>query len=145
MTVKWHPSAAHQVQYLTNDILDGQLIVLYDVDRKDDQVLVVDGHFIHFLAPKNLVVGSKNIVFALDISGSMGDGKLNQTKTAMRSILNQLRSTDQFSILCFDTALEIWKKKPVLATKVNISEAIGFVDAQHPRGGKNILSSFYTL
>uniref|UniRef100_A0A914W6T1 Inter-alpha-trypsin inhibitor heavy chain H3 n=1 Tax=Plectus sambesii TaxID=2011161 RepID=A0A914W6T1_9BILA len=138
MTVKWHPSAANQAQYLTNDVLDGQLIVLYDVDRNDDQVLVVDGHFIHFLAPKNLDIGSKNIVFALDISGSMGDGKLEQTKTAMRSILSQLRAIDQFSILCFDTQLEVWKKKPMPATKENISEAIGFIDAQHPRGGTDI-------
>uniref|UniRef100_A0A914UZC7 Inter-alpha-trypsin inhibitor heavy chain H3 n=1 Tax=Plectus sambesii TaxID=2011161 RepID=A0A914UZC7_9BILA len=138
MTVKWHPSAANQTQYLTNDVLDGQLIVLYDVDRNDDQVLVVDGHFIHFFAPKNLDIGSKNIVFALDISGSMDCGKLGQTKTAMRSILNQLRETDQFSILCFNTELKVWKKKPMPAKKENISEAIGFIDAQHPGGGTDI-------
>uniref|UniRef100_A0A914W3C9 Inter-alpha-trypsin inhibitor heavy chain H3-like n=1 Tax=Plectus sambesii TaxID=2011161 RepID=A0A914W3C9_9BILA len=138
MTVKWHPSAANQTQYLTNDVLDGQLIVLYDVDRNDDQVLVVDGHFIHFLAPKNLDIGSENIVFALDISGSMGGGKLEQTKTAMRSILNQLRETDQFSILCFYAQVEVWKNKPLSATKENISDAIGFIDAQQPRGGTDI-------
>uniref|UniRef100_A0A914WSY5 Uncharacterized protein n=1 Tax=Plectus sambesii TaxID=2011161 RepID=A0A914WSY5_9BILA len=138
MTVKWHPSAANQAQYLINDVLDGQLIVLYDVDRNDDQVLVVDGHFIHFFAPKNLDIGSKNIVFALDISGSMGDGKLEQTKTAMRSILSQLREKDRFSILCFDTQLEVWKNKLLPPTKKNISEAIAFIDAQRPRGGTDI-------
>ncbi len=62
--------------------LDGQLVVLYDVEREEDvgEIRVVDGYFIHFFAPAWLPIGGKHAMFALDKSGSMCGRKMEQTK-----------------------------------------------------------------
>ena len=39
---------------------------------------VSDGHFVHFFAPKNLSPLPKNIVFVIDVSGSMWGVKMKQ-------------------------------------------------------------------
>ncbi len=64
--------------------MDGQLVVLYDVEREEDlgEIRVVEGYFIHFFAPGRLPIGSKHAVFALDRSGSMSGAKMDQTKVA---------------------------------------------------------------
>ena len=62
---------------------------------------VIDGYFAHFVAPENLPPMAKHAVFVLDVSGSMSGQKLLQVKNAMKSILDQLRDMDFFSILHF--------------------------------------------
>ena len=67
------------------EAFQGQLIVEYDVDRKDDEsdVQLMDGYFVHFFAPDSLATLPKHVVFGIDISGSMFGEKLKQTKDAM--------------------------------------------------------------
>ena len=54
-----------------------------------------DGYFVQFLAPSTLAPISKNILFILDCSGTMGGTKLEQTKDAMSTILSDLRRNDR--------------------------------------------------
>ena len=81
------------------DGVRGQLIVEYDVDRKDREsdVQVLDGYFVHFFAPESLPTLPKHVVFVLDISGSMYGEKLQQTKDAMVTIMDDL--SDQVPVL----------------------------------------------
>ncbi len=58
----------------------------------------------------------------------------------MHKILDQLEEEDSFNILCFDTALEQWKKggtgnRLYEANEENIADALSFVDKQNSRGG----------
>lgn len=39
---------------------------------------IVNGYFVHFFAPQGLPVVPKNIVFVIDVSGSMSGRKIQQ-------------------------------------------------------------------
>jgi len=90
--------------------IQGQFIVEYDVDRKDHEndVQVLDGYFVHFFAPESLSTLPKHVVFVLDISGSMLGEKLQQTKDAMVTILDDLTEQDHFNILTFSDEVMDW-------------------------------------
>lgn len=64
----------------------------------------------HFFAPDDLQPLPKHIVFVLDTSGSMGFGsrKIEQLKEAMKNILSQLQSEDNFSIIEFNSNIFVW-------------------------------------
>lgn len=61
----------------------------------------------HFFAPSSLPVLPKHIVFVLDTSGSMHGEKMEQTKQAMESILDQLRPDDVFSVVEFSSGVNV--------------------------------------
>ncbi|KAG7265625.1 hypothetical protein CRUP_023126 [Coryphaenoides rupestris] len=54
----------------TDSAVDGLFTVMYDVS---------DGHFVQFFAPSDLTPLPKNIVFVIDVSGSMWGVKMKQT------------------------------------------------------------------
>ena len=53
--------------------MSGQFSVKYDVDHVSEggEIQVVDGYFVHFFAPNNLLHLNKHVYFVLDVSGSM--------------------------------------------------------------------------
>ena len=87
-----------------------RVVLQYDIEHKGaGQVLVRDGHSVHFFSPA-ISVKPKHIFFVLDISGSMEGRKLEQLKEAMTSILNDLYTNhkkDYFSIVTFHTTVEV--------------------------------------
>ena len=76
---------------------DKSFTVSYDVVREEigGEILMKNGYFVHFFAPSNLPVIPKNIVFIIDKSGSMHGSKIEQTKDALRLILDDLNEQDQ--------------------------------------------------
>lgn len=94
------PSKAHVVYKPDNTLqrlvskngVDGQFIVQYDVDRKSENgdVQVIDGYFVHFFAPDHLATLPRHVVFVIDISGSMYGKKLQQTKDAMVTVIDDM-------------------------------------------------------
>ncbi|XP_046987063.1 inter-alpha-trypsin inhibitor heavy chain H4-like [Schistocerca americana] len=108
--VRWAPTREEQ-QQRGNRGVSGQLVVRYDVDRdaSPSQVLVSnDGYFVHFYAPAGLPPLPKHDVFVLDVSGSMRGRKIEQLKTAMSTILDQLNAGDLFSLIPFSSAVQVW-------------------------------------
>jgi hypothetical protein len=97
---------------------------------------VVDGYFVHFFAPSGLEPVDKNVLFVLDVSGSMGGQKITQTKDAMKEILSDLRPGDMFNIITFSTSLKFWHGEGLLpATRENIRGAKEFVKEMKADGG----------
>ena len=119
-----------------------QFSARYDVDRDDAQqggeIQVLDGYFAHFVAPENLSPMAKHVVFVLDTSGSMEGKKLQQLKEAMKSILEELREQDFFSILQFSDDVTEWRPSKAAANKVNVDEAKTHIEALQAGGGTNI-------
>jgi len=114
-----------------------QFLLEYDVERVDGEVLLMDGHFVHFLAPDLLPVLKQHVVFVIDSSGSMSGRKMEQTKNAMAAILGQIGPTDFFSIIDFDSDV----KDVLIATKgtqKNIAEAVEAVNNIEAGGSTNI-------
>lgn len=135
-----------KVQALINDLSQGsQFKVKYDVIHEYDagNVQIEDEYFVHFFSPAGtqLIPLGKNIVFVVDISGSMSGQKILQTREAMLTILDQLRAEDFFLILLFDSVTSTWPRigDVVPATSRNIADAKDFVTANLvASGGTNI-------
>ncbi|XP_028306619.1 inter-alpha-trypsin inhibitor heavy chain H2 [Gouania willdenowi] len=124
----------------TDSAINGVFTVKYDVTRDSNagELQVSDGHFIHFFAPSNLSPLSKNIVFVIDVSGSMWGIKMKQMVEAMSAILSDLAMTDLFSIIDFNHNVRCWSEELVPASSLQISEAKKYIQNIKPTGGTNI-------
>lgn len=151
--IAYKPNPEYQ-RLSSKDGMKGQFIVQYDVDRKgqSSEVQVYDGYMVHFFAPESLQVLPKHMVFVLDVSGSMSDGKLKQLKNAMVTILTDLTSQDYFSIMTFSYSVKHWvpkgeleSEKPhssILPAKEHfVDEAMDYVLSLGADGGTNIDSA----
>ncbi|OCT87216.1 hypothetical protein XELAEV_18020914mg [Xenopus laevis] len=119
--------------------VNGNLFVKYDVKREESSHLqVFNGYFLHFFAPDNLPTLPKNILFVIDVSGSMWGLKMKQTVDAMKSILEDLNSDDQFGIIDFNHNIRCWKDELVYASSVEKGDASKYVQRIQPNGGTNI-------
>ncbi|KAI1892156.1 hypothetical protein AGOR_G00130370 [Albula goreensis] len=124
--------------------LNADFIIQYDVDLTDlmGDVQIYDGYFVHYFAPRGLPVVPKDVIFVIDISGSMIGTKIKQTKQAMTTILSDLREGDHFNIITFSGEVHTWKKgRTVQATRQNVREAKDFVKKIQANGWTNINSA----
>uniref|UniRef100_A0A672LP31 Inter-alpha-trypsin inhibitor heavy chain H6-like n=1 Tax=Sinocyclocheilus grahami TaxID=75366 RepID=A0A672LP31_SINGR len=105
--------------------LNADFVIQYDVEFKDPMgdIQVDDGYFVHYFAPRGLPVVPKDVIFVIDISGSMIGTKIKQTKAAMTTILSDLREGDYFNLITFSDKVYTWKKgRTVRATLQNVRD-----------------------
>ncbi|XP_077074887.1 inter-alpha-trypsin inhibitor heavy chain H6 isoform X3 [Siphateles boraxobius] len=124
--------------------LNADFVIQYDVELKDPMgdIQVDDGYFVHYFAPRGLPVVPKDVIFVIDISGSMIGTKIKQTKAAMTTILSDLREGDYFNLITFSDKVYIWKKgHTVRATRQNVRDAKEFVRKIIAEGWTNINSA----
>ncbi|KAJ8265949.1 hypothetical protein COCON_G00150480 [Conger conger] len=124
--------------------LNADFVIHYDVELTDlmGDVQIYDGYFVHYFAPRGLPVVPKDVIFVIDISGSMIGTKIKQTKQAMATILSDLREGDHFNIITFSDKVLTWKKGgAVQATRQNVREAKEFVKKISAEGWTNINSA----
>uniref|UniRef100_A0A8C6UAM1 Inter-alpha-trypsin inhibitor heavy chain family member 6 n=1 Tax=Neogobius melanostomus TaxID=47308 RepID=A0A8C6UAM1_9GOBI len=97
---------------LSTQGINADFIVHYDVELRDimGDIQVYDGYFVHYFAPRGLPVVPKDVIFVIDISGSMIGTKIKQTKQAMGTILGDLREGDHFNIITFSDRVQTWRK-----------------------------------
>lgn len=124
----------------TESAVDGVFTVKYDVERESNagELQVSDGHFVQFFAPSDLTPLSKNIVFVIDVSGSMWGLKMKQTVEAMMTILDDLTMDDYFSIIDFNHNVRCWSEELVAGTTIQVAEAKKYIQNIKPNGGTNI-------
>ncbi|MBS2027296.1 MAG: AgmX/PglI C-terminal domain-containing protein [Deltaproteobacteria bacterium] len=103
------------------------------------------GAFAVVLQPPELnvdqLVGKREILFVVDISGSMWGLPLWLCQEAMRDALSRLRPDDTFNILTFSGATQFAFEKPRRATPENVGDALGFVEKMRAGGGTEMLSA----
>ena len=81
----------------------------------------------------------KEIVFVLDISGSMQGEKIEQAKKALKFCLNSLNEKDRFNLITFSTDVQgVSGDKLMEANKENVNRALAAVDQIEATGGTNI-------
>ncbi|XP_027970500.1 inter-alpha-trypsin inhibitor heavy chain H2 [Eumetopias jubatus] len=140
--LSFKPSVAQQrkCSNCSETAVDGELVVMYDVNREEKagELEVFNGYFVHFFAPENLDPIPKNILFVIDVSGSMWGIKMKQTVEAMKTILDDLRAEDQFSVVDFNHHIRTWRNDLVSATKTQIADAKKYIEKIQPSGGTNI-------
>uniref|UniRef100_A0A3Q3GG37 Inter-alpha-trypsin inhibitor heavy chain family member 6 n=1 Tax=Labrus bergylta TaxID=56723 RepID=A0A3Q3GG37_9LABR len=138
--VRYSPTLQQQ-NGVSSKGLNVDFIVHYDVDLRDlmGEVQVYDGYFVHYFAPRGLPVVPKDVIFVIDVSGSMIGTKIKQTKQAMGTILADLREGDHFNIITFSDKVHTWKKgRTVRATRQNVRDAKDFVKRIIAEGWTNI-------
>ena len=121
------------------------MIVEYEVERGSaaGEVQLLEGYFVHFTAPDNLIPMPKHVVFVLDTSGSMKHRKMKQTISAMVTILGEMRSQDYLTIVSFATNVTVWRTEDrdtniLEASPSNIKMAVKYVESLEAAGETNI-------
>ena len=98
-----------------------------------------------YFSPSGLNPLAKNVVFVIDISGSMSGQKIEQTRQAMFTILSQLRASDSFNIVLFNGGTELWRSSASFATSENIKKGKVFVEKRVKAGGSTNINSALLL
>ncbi|XP_008941885.1 PREDICTED: inter-alpha-trypsin inhibitor heavy chain H3 [Merops nubicus] len=123
----------------SQSVLDGDFTVKYDVKRTTpDNLQIVNGYFVHFFAPTNLPKLPKNIIFVIDISGSMSGREIEQTREALLKILDDMKGEDFFNFILFGSDVHTWKETLIKATPENLDEARKFVRGIDTKGMTNL-------
>ncbi|XP_075569713.1 inter-alpha-trypsin inhibitor heavy chain H3 isoform X1 [Pelecanus crispus] len=123
----------------SQSVLDGDFTVKYDVKRTSpDNLQIVNGYFVHFFAPTNLPNLPKNVIFVIDISGSMSGREIVQTREALLKILDDIKEDDFFNFILFGSEVHTWKETLIKATPENLDEARKFVRSIDTEGMTNL-------
>jgi len=90
-------------------------------------------------------LGSQNIakemIFIIDTSGSMGGTSIRQAKAGLQKALQQLKPTDRFNVIEFNSNFSMMHYQPVTASPNNIKNATDIVSRFQAGGGTEMLSA----
>jgi len=78
----------------------------------------------------------KDILFILDISGSMTGKKIEQQREAMDKILQDLHEGDNFNIMQFSSDAKLWQQSLVPANNENKQKARAYSQTMSAMGGE---------
>lgn len=101
-----------------------------------------DGYFLLMLSADRYKTKtqpiSKDVIFVIDISGSMSGEKIEQAREALRFCLSTLDSRDRFAVVGFSSSINTFQNRLVLADKEQKQNAQYFIDNLSANGGTNI-------
>ncbi|KAK7328766.1 hypothetical protein VNO77_22885 [Canavalia gladiata] len=121
----------------------GVLLESSSVDDFDQREM-----FCMYLSPGNLQsrkVFRKDIIFVIDISGSMRGKLIDDTKNALSDALSKLDPDDSFSIIAFNGQIFQFSTSVELASKDAVERAIEWINMNFVAGGDtNILQPLNT-
>ena len=97
--------------------------------------------FMLLISPKTEIakkdILEKDIVFILDVSGSMSGEKIEQAKDALKYCINHLDRNDRFNLITFSTESKLFRKELVNTSEYR-KDALDYVDEIEAKGGTNI-------
>ncbi|CAK9179859.1 unnamed protein product [Ilex paraguariensis] len=122
----------------SSDIFGGLLLQSPSLDDFDQREM-----FCLYLFPginHGRKVFRKEVVFVVDISGSMRDGPLENTKDAVLAAIYNLNPEDSFNIIAFNGTTSLFSPSMHLATKEAIENAAQWISVNFiAEGSTNIL------
>ncbi len=137
-----------KVSYIGKDTVpDKDFVLYYSVSDKDVAANVLthkntseDGYYLLTVTPpvEAKQTAAKDIVLVADTSGSMQGLRMEQNKKALKYLVNALNANDKFSVVEFNTDVEVFKPTLVQASPENKKAAVSFIDELEARGGTNI-------
>ncbi len=99
-----------------------------------------DNFFLYLLAPEINNISRREpreFIFVIDVSGSMGGGRLDQAKEAFSNMIESLDSDDLFNVISFESKVNQMWGEPKVANLENIEEAIFEVNGLVASGSTN--------
>ena len=115
------------------------MMVEYDVNHPSTGaglIVVNDCYFSQFFSPSGVDPVPVDIVFVIDVSGSMSGTKIAQTREALETIINQLRISDRFTMVTFASSVRTWIDGLVSASEYR-QQGIQFARGLTAGGGTN--------
>ncbi len=79
------------------------------------------------------------LVFTLDVSGSMSGPPIEQSRNAIRYALTHMRPDDMFQVIRFAGASERMSERPLPATPANIRRGLSYIEEMQAGGGTMML------
>ncbi len=128
---------------------EDNFVLYYSLSQKDVGLSLLtyrssdkeNGFFMLLLSPKTDVATDeviyKDLVFILDVSGSMEGEKIDQAKSALAYCINHLDRNDRFNLIAFSTEIRPFQKTLVHAANYR-SAAMKYIEGLEARGGTNI-------
>ncbi|MCI0495433.1 VWA domain-containing protein, partial [candidate division KSB1 bacterium] len=128
---------------------EDNFVLYYSLSQKDFGLSLLTyrpeekehGFFMLLISPKTEIakdeIINKDIVFVLDVSGSMDGEKIKQAKDALRYCIENLDKDDRFNLISFSTESKLFKKSLVSAAEFR-NDAINYIDKLEAKGGTNI-------
>jgi Ca-activated chloride channel family protein len=102
-----------------------------------------DGYFALTVVPpaelRGLPRSPVEMVFTLDVSGSMSGKPIEQAKAAVRYALRHMRPDDSFQIVKFAGGTERMSDKPLAASPANVRRAMQYLEGASAGGGTMML------
>ncbi|XP_057747759.1 uncharacterized protein LOC130966953 [Arachis stenosperma] len=99
--------------------------------------------FYIYLSPGDIKrdkVFRKDIIFVIDISGSMQGKLIEDTKSALSAALSKLNPDDSFNIIAFNAESRLFSKTMELASKDTVERAIEWINVNFVAGGGTNIS-----
>ena len=146
--IEWQPSKKEQENANRHSKLPFEIEYELEGNKKGGHLIRNEhGHFVHmFSAPcEERKIMTKQIVFVIDISGSMDGNPIEQVKEAMNSILSRLRIHDLFNIILFDDDTIMWKSTFQQATTLNVNAAKIFIQRSVKADGRTNINEALLL
>ena len=115
------------------------MMIEFDVNHPPDGaglIIVNNCYFAQFFSPSGVAPIPVDIVFVIDVSGSMQGQKIIQAKESLVEVINQLRSADRFSIVTFESDVSTWMDRLVSASEYR-QNGIQFAQRLTAGGGTN--------
>ena len=124
--------------------------LFYDVGRGKVSTRVLsyrpdqgqDGYFLLLATPEIKPADqgrpAKTVEFVIDRSGSMSGTKIEQVKSALKYVLNNLRQGDLFNIVAYDDQVESFKPELQRFNEETRKAALGFVEGLYAGGTTDI-------
>ena len=101
-----------------------------------------EGYFVLLAAPSIDVeveeVAQRDVVFVLDVSGSMEGPKLAQAKEAVRYVVEHLNAGDRFNLIAFSTGATLWSDRLADVTAEHVDDALAWIDGLDASGSTDI-------
>jgi len=101
--------------------------------KKEDE-----NYFMLMTVPPNVAepdILPKEIIFLMDISGSMDGESIRQAKQGLKTAISILNKEDYFNIITFNDNWNYFEPYPILATGYNKIRANNFISKQDASGG----------
>lgn len=120
-----------------------EMAVLSHTGDYTDTKRLGHGYFMLMVQPKEderlLKSPPREIVFLLDVSGSMSGEPTEKVKDAMRQMLKLCREIDTMQVITFASQTQQLFDKPVPVNRENIAKALNFTEGIQGSGGTHML------
>ena len=107
-----------------------------------------DGYFLIRISPKRggtFQRMPKEMVFVIDVSKSIREAKLEQSKVGLEKCLAELNEGDLFNVIAFKDSPLVFRSSSVRPTRANLRAARAFVKTLKPSGETDVYSAIAPL